>query len=80
MWPFYAGITKLRSPDVLQYNYAGFDLTGLPVENSKCQDSIVIIGFSVSRIVIVLNSIYEAQLSSDFCKCEVATNSVLTCV
>ena len=70
MWPFYAGITKLRSPDVLQY-MQHLILQGYQLKNSKCHNNIHIKRFDMYRIVIVLNSIYEAQLSSDFCKYEV---------
>ena len=70
MWPFYAGITKLRSPDVLQYMQQ-LILQGYQFKNSKFHNDIHIIKFNVDNIVIVLNSVYEAQLSSDFCKCEI---------
>ena len=72
LWPFYAGITKLRSPDVLQY-MQHLILQGYQLKNSKCQNNVPMLIFDVYRIIIVLNSIYEAQLSSDFCKCEVLT-------
>ena len=67
MWPFYAGITKLRSPDVLQY-MQHLILQGYQLKNSKSHNNIRVKPFDMYRIVIVLNSIYEAQLSSDFCK------------
>ena len=72
MWPFYAGITKLRSPDVLQY-MQHLILQGYQLKNSKSHNNIRLMGFDRDRVVIVLNSVYEAQLSSDFCKCEVLT-------
>ena len=65
MWPFYAGITKLRSSVVLQY-----------MQQLSLQGKITywrnhgIAGIGIDRdVVTVLNSIYEAQLLlSDFCK------------
>ena len=78
MWPFYAGITKLRSPDVLQY-MQHLILQGYQLKNSKSHNNIHIEIFDVYRIVIVLNSIYEAQLSSDFCKCEVLSLCLQIC-
>ena len=65
MWPFYAGITKLRSPDVLQYMQQ-LSLHGKITYWSEDYSSSP--GFCPSEIVIVLNSIYEAQLSPGFCK------------
>ena len=70
MWPFYAGITKLQSSIVLQYVQVLL-LQSKPLES--------IISYKVIRpnenykikIFIVLNSIYEAQLLSNFCKHEV---------
>ena len=59
MWPFYAGITKLRSSVMLQYLQQSL----LQSKQLKSTNSL-----SNNDTVIVLNSIYEAQLLSDFCK------------
>ena len=66
MWPFYAGITKLRSPDVLQYMQQ-MSLRGKITYWSDYMCSAR--KFFSNEIVIVLNSIYEAQLLQ-FCKHE----------
>ena len=61
MWPFYAGITKLRSPDVLQYMQQLFpEYNQLTIPDRM----------NIHKTVIVMNSIYEAQLVSDFWKYE----------
>ena len=54
MWPFYAGVTKLRSSDVSHY-LCQFLL------QDYCD-------FSIYANIVALNSIYEAQLPSDDCK------------
>ena len=62
MWPFYAGITKLKSSDVIEYLYQ-FLLQDEQLENSdynKCH-------VTNKHTTVVLNSIYEAQLSSNVC-------------
>ena len=53
MWPFYAGITKLESCNVLDYLLQNAELEN----NNKLSDP----------IIVVLNSIYEAQLSQRVC-------------
>ena len=53
MWPFFAGITKLKSCDVLDYLLQNAELEN----NNKLSD----------LIIVVLNSIYEAQLSQRVC-------------
>ena len=65
MWPFYAGISKLKSPDVIEYLYQ-FLLQDKQLGNT---DFIDCNKFDVSndQAIIVLNSIYEAQLSSHVC-------------
>ena len=72
MWPFYAGITKLRSPDVLHYlcqrllhenqlSKSNFiDCNTICTANNNCY-------FGISTIAVV-NSIYEAKLSYGCCK------------
>ena len=75
MWPFYAGITKLRSPDVLQYMQQ-LILQGYQLKNSKCHNICVKLS-DMYGIVIVLNSIYESQLSSYFYKYEVLSLCLL---
>ena len=66
MWPFYAGITKLRSSVVLQYMHQ------LSLQHKIFywnDDGVSGIVFRENVTVTVLNSIYEAQLLlSDFCK------------
>ena len=68
MWPFYAGITKLRSPDVLQYMQQ-VCLHGKITYWTDYSSSSK--GFNDNEAIIVLNSIYEAKLLPDFCKHEV---------
>ena len=68
MWPFYAGITKLKSPDVLQYMQQ-LSLHGKITYWSDNSSSAS--GCNSDEIIIVLNSIYEAQLLPEFCKHEV---------
>ena len=68
MWPFYAGITKLKSPNVLQYVqqlYIHGKITYWNDYGSSAPE------FCRDEIIIVLNSIYEAQLLPEFCKHEV---------
>ena len=68
MWPFYAGITKLRSPDVLQY-VQKLSLHGkITYWDDDCLSAL---GYNNDKIIVVLNSIYEAQLLPEFCKHEV---------
>ena len=67
MWPFYAGITKLRSPNVLQY----MQQLSLHAKITYWSDySCSAPGFYTKEIIMVLNSIYEAQLLPEFCKYE----------
>ena len=73
MWPFYAGITKLRSSNVLQYlqqyflrdnqleKISSIDYKSIKRNRNNCN----------YRTVIILNSIYEAQLSLNACIYEV---------
>ena len=64
MWPFYAGITKLRSPKVLQYLQQYF-LQDNQLEKIYSIDHKTIErnhNICNYRTVILLNSIYEAQL------------------
>ena len=62
MWPFFAGITKLRSPDILQYLQHLFQQCN-QLENNYSS----IKTFSINRtnshktVIVLLNSIYEAQ-------------------
>ena len=68
MWPFYAGITKLRSSDVLHY------LCQVLLQNKKLEETVLIycntlIENKMKNVnaSVALNSIYEAQVSSDAC-------------
>ena len=68
MWPFYAGITKLRSSDVLHY------LCQFLLQNEKLEETVLIycnilIDNKMKNVnaSVALNSIYEAQVSSDAC-------------
>ena len=65
MWPFYAGITKLKSSDVIDYLYQ-FLLQDKELENTDFIDCNKI-PVSNDKAIVVLNSIYEAQLSSHVC-------------
>ena len=64
MWPFYAGITKLRSSDILHYLCQFF----LQIEKTVLIYNVLTRnkGKNVNTFV-ALNSIYEAQVSSDAC-------------
>ena len=64
MWPFYAGITRLRSPDVLQY------MQQLFLEYNQSTKTFPPDRMIIHKTVIVMNSVYEAQLLSDFWKYE----------
>ena len=66
MWPFYAGIGKLKSSDVMDYLYQ-FLLQDKQLENTDFIDCNKI-PISNNKVIIVLNSIYEAQLSSHVCR------------
>ena len=79
IWPFYAGITKLRSSDVSNYLYHHM-LEDIHLKNSvqsenptfiNCRNVIKNCNISDQQTMIVLNSIHEAQLSSDVYKHEV---------
>ena len=64
MWPFYAGITKLKSSDMIHYLFQF--LQNEQLENANfidCKKFYV----SNDQTIVVLNSIYEAQLSSHVC-------------
>ena len=65
MWPFYAGITKLRSCDAIDYLYQFL------VQNEKLENADFIdcnkFYEETDHVDVVLNSIYEAQLSSCVC-------------
>ena len=68
MWPFYAGITKLRSSDVLHY------LCQFLLQNEKLEETVLIYSNILIKnkmknvnASVALNSIYEAQVSSDAC-------------
>ena len=70
MWPFYAGITKLRSPDVLHYL-----CQCLLQENQLSKTNFIDCNTVVSKefdfrfsSIAVVNIIYEAQLSYGCCK------------
>ena len=76
MWPFYAGITKLRSFDVLHY-LQQYMLQDKHLENIvqlespmflDCRNVSKNCNISDQQTMIVLNSIHEAQLSKDVCK------------
>ena len=68
MWPFYAGITKLKSPDVLKYMQQ-LCLQGKITYWSDRSCSVE--RYNDNKVIVVLNSIYEAKLLPDFCKHEV---------
>ena len=77
MWPFYAGITKLKSSDVLRYiQQCCMRGNVLDITNYESQSPIAFIGklflnnFINYEVLVVLNSIYEAQLISNFGKYE----------
>ena len=78
MWPFYAGITKLRSSIVLQYLQLLL-LQSKPFESINSGRRIRLNESYKIKIIIVLNSIYEAQLLSDFCKHEVKSVNLTGC-
>ena len=70
MWPFYAGIKKFKSPNVLHYlsqfllhDKQQFERTTLIYYNGVTEypDKNI-------KAVVALNSMYEAQVSSDECK------------
>ena len=68
MWPFYAGITKLRSPDVLHYL-----CQRLLQENQLIKSNFIDCNTTANNdpgiyTIAVVNSIYEAQLSYGCCK------------
>ena len=70
IWPFYAGITKLKSPDVSHYLHK-FLLQDNQLEkplHTDCKNVVKNYNISDYQTVTVLNSIYEAQLSSDVYK------------
>ena len=72
MWPFYAGITKLKSPDVLQYmQQRSLDCKIISWSDYSSTEEV----FEKVIIVHVLNSIYEAQLLPELCKYEVPSLS-----
>ena len=69
MWPFYAGITKLRSSKTL-HNLSQF----LIHDKELFEENILIYCWMVSKdpmkimeATVALNSLYEAQVSSDDC-------------
>ena len=64
MWPFYAGITKLKSSDVIHYLFQFVQNEQLENANFvDCNKFYV----KNDQTIVVLNSIYEAQLSSYVC-------------
>ena len=74
MWPFYAGITKLRSPDVLRYVQQLFQQCHqLEITKSHIIKTVGLQRSSINdeTVIIALNGICEAQISSDFCQFEV---------
>ena len=73
VWPFYAGITKLRSPEVLQYVQQYFlQENQLEITNFiDCKAARKNNSVSKYLTIILLNSIYEAQLSLHIGKYEV---------
>ena len=69
MWPFYAGITKLRSPDVLRYLCQFLLWDGRLQEVDLFDNQVVPVDhIGNCKITVSLNSLYEAQVSSDVCK------------
>ena len=69
MWPFYAGITKLRSLDVLHYLCQFLLWDGQSQEVNLFDSPVVPVDhIGNCKITVSLNSIYEAQVSSDVCK------------
>ena len=64
MWPFYGGITKLRSSDILHYLCQFF----LQIEKTVLNYNILTDNKDKNvNTFVALNSIYEAQVSSDAC-------------
>ena len=68
VWPFYVGITKLESSDVIDY------LCQFVLQNTKLEETTLIYCNIVTNdfwnnlvVPIALNSLYEAQVSSDVC-------------
>ena len=79
MWPFYAGLTKLRSLNVLQYLCE-------PLLHNKRVESYMTFSHSVStephhnyKSTIAMKSIYEAQFSLSTCKWEAFTLHITGC-
>ena len=69
MWPFYAGITKLRSYDLLHYLCQFLLWDGQLQEISLFDNPVVAINhIDNCKTTVSLNSIYEAQVSSDVCQ------------
>ena len=63
MWPFYAGITKLRSSDILHYLCQFL----LQIEKTVLIYNVLTSSNKNINTFVALNSIYEAQVSSDPC-------------
>ena len=68
MWPFFAGITKLRSSDVIDH------LCTFLLQDKRLEETILIYSdmavYNVGKNLVVttaLSSFYEAQLTSDVC-------------
>ena len=69
MWPFYAGITNLISHDVLHYLYQFLLWDGQSQEiNLFDKSTIIVNNIDNCKTTVPLNSIYEAQVSSDVCQ------------
>ena len=69
MWPFYAGITKLKSYDVSHY------LCQFVLQDKKLEETTLIYCNIITedvrknlKAIVALNTFYEAQVSSDVCK------------
>ena len=69
MWPFYAGITNLISHDVLHYLCQFLLWDGQSQEiNLFDKPCIIVNDIDNCKTTVSLNSIYEAQVSSDVCQ------------
>ena len=73
MWPFYAGVTKLRESIVLQYLQQYFLKENQLAKTNVIDYKTVKITYNFRQTIIVLNSIYEAQLLLHVDKYEVSS-------
>ena len=78
MWPFYAGITKLKSFNMI------YDLSQLLLHDKQHLEDPILISrncdvlnyMKTIKESVALNSFYEAQLSSDVCKDQLVSLSI----